>query len=92
MEMTPGSLFVVYRFANEDPITHVRGAHPVGVGTGAAGGGLAGAGIGAAIAGPVGAAVGVVVGALSGAFAGKSAAEVLNPTDDRDHWRYDCVL
>jgi len=73
--------------ANRDPITGEPGAHPVGVGTGAAGGAVAGAVIGAAVAGPIGAGVGVVVGAVSGGLAGKSAAETINPTTEHEFWR-----
>lgn len=72
---------------NKDPMTGEPGAHPVGVGTGAAGGGIAGAVLGAAVAGPIGAGVGAVVGALSGGLAGKSAAEVVNPTVQHEFWR-----
>lgn len=73
--------------ANKDPITGAHGAHPVGVGTGAAGGGIAGAVIGAAVGGPIGAGVGAVVGAVTGGMAGKEAAEAINPTTEHAFWR-----
>lgn len=73
--------------ANRDPLTGAPGAHPVGVGTGAAGAGAAGAAIGAAVGGPVGAAVGGAVGAVAGGLAGKGAAEAVNPTVEDDYWR-----
>lgn len=73
--------------ANRDPMTGAPGAHPIGVGTGAAGGGIAGAVIGGAVAGPIGAGVGAVVGAVSGGFAGKGAAEMINPTSEHEFWR-----
>ena len=66
--------------ANLDPLTHEPGAHPVGVGVGAAGIGAVGALIGA-VAGPVGLLVGTVVGALAGAVVGKETAETVNPTE-----------
>jgi len=77
----------VIRDANRDPMTGEPGAHPVGVGTGAAGGGIAGAVIGGAVAGPIGAGVGAVVGAVSGGLAGKDAAEAINPTIEHEFWR-----
>jgi hypothetical protein len=72
--------------ANPDPITGAPGAHPVGVGVGAAGAGAAGAAIGA-VGGPVGAAVGAVVGAVAGGLAGKGVAESVNPTEEDAYWR-----
>ncbi|PYQ39207.1 MAG: hypothetical protein DMF77_22140 [Acidobacteria bacterium] len=73
--------------ANRDPLTGAPGAHPVGVGTGAAGGGAAGAAVGAVVGGPVGAAVGGAVGAVAGGLAGKGAAEAVNPTVEDEYWR-----
>jgi len=73
--------------ANRDPLTGAPGAHPVGVGTGAAGGGTAGAAVGAVVGGPVGAAVGGAVGAVAGGLAGKGAAEAVNPTVEDEYWR-----
>ncbi len=70
---------------NRDPISGEPGAHPVGVGLGAAGAGAAGAAIGMA-AGPVGAAVGAVVGAVVGGLAGKGVAEAIDPTAEHAHW------
>lgn len=72
--------------ANRDVITEEPGAHPVGVGLGATGGGITGAAIGAA-AGPVGAAVGAVAGAIIGGMAGKDIAESYNPTAEDAYWR-----
>jgi hypothetical protein len=71
---------------NPDPVTAEPGAHPVGVGLGAAGGGITGAAIGAA-AGPVGAAVGAVAGAIIGGMAGKDIAESYDPTTEDAYWR-----
>lgn len=73
--------------ANLDPISGAPGAHPIGVGAGAAGGGVTGAAIGGAVAGPIGAGVGAIVGAVAGGLAGKGAAEVVNPTVEHDYWR-----
>jgi hypothetical protein len=73
--------------ANRDPITNAPGAHPVGVGAGAAGGAAAGAAIGAAVGGPVGAVVGGSVGAVAGGLGGKGAAEAVNPTVEDAYWR-----
>ncbi|HWB13863.1 MAG TPA: glycine zipper domain-containing protein [Pirellulales bacterium] len=72
--------------ANPDPLTGEPGAHPVGVGLGAAGGGITGAAIGAA-AGPVGAAVGALAGAVIGGMAGKDIAESYDPTTEDTYWR-----
>jgi hypothetical protein len=72
--------------ANPDPITKSPGAHPVGVGIGAAGAGAAGAAIGA-VGGPIGAAAGAVIGAVAGCLAGKGVAESVNPTDEDTYWR-----
>jgi phage tail tape-measure protein len=72
--------------ANRDPISGSPGAHPVGVGVGAAGAGAAGAAIGA-VGGPIGAAVGAVVGAVAGGLAGKGVAESVNPTEEDAYWR-----
>jgi hypothetical protein len=71
---------------NPDPVTGEPGAHPVGVGLGAAGGGITGAAIGAA-AGPVGAAVGAIAGAIIGGMAGKDIAESYDPTAEDAYWR-----
>ena len=76
---------------NRDPITGAHGAHPVGVGTGAAAAGATGAVIGGAVGGPVGAGVGAVVGAVAGGLMGKGAAEAVNPTIEHDYWRVEYV-
>jgi hypothetical protein len=73
--------------ANPDPITGEPGAHPVGVGLGAAGGGAAAGALAGAAAGPVGAAVGAVVGAVAGGYAGKGIAESIDPTAEDAYWR-----
>jgi uncharacterized protein (TIGR02271 family) len=75
------------RDTNPDPITGAPGAHPVGVGIGAAGGGATGAAIGTAVAGPIGTAVGAVIGAVAGGLAGKSVAEGIDPTAEDAYWR-----
>jgi ElaB/YqjD/DUF883 family membrane-anchored ribosome-binding protein len=68
---------------NPDPITGAPGAHPVGVGLGAAAGGIAaGAAAGTFAAGPIGTVVGAAIGAVVGGLAGKGAAESVNPTKD----------
>jgi hypothetical protein len=72
---------------HRDPITKTPGAHPVGVGAGAAGAGAAGAAIGGAMGGPVGAVVGAAVGAVAGGLGGKAAAEAINPTIEEEWWR-----
>jgi phage tail tape-measure protein len=72
---------------NQDPITHTPGAHPVGVGAGAAGAGAAGAAIGGAIGGPIGAVAGAAIGAVVGGLGGKAAAESVNPTIEDTYWR-----
>ena len=72
---------------NRDPTSGQQGSHPLGVGLGAAGGGVAGAAIGAAIAGPVGAAVGTVVGGLAAAYGAHGVAEVMNATSEEKYWR-----
>ncbi|TMA28631.1 MAG: hypothetical protein E6J78_05815 [Deltaproteobacteria bacterium] len=72
---------------HRDPITKTPGAHPVGVGAGAAGAGAAGAAIGGAVGGPLGAVVGAAVGAFAGGLGGKAAAESVNPTLENTWWR-----
>ena len=71
---------------NRDPITGQPGAHPVGVGLGAAGAGATGAAIGS-VAGPVGTVVGAVVGAVAGGLMGKGVAEAIDPTVEDAYWR-----
>jgi hypothetical protein len=72
---------------NQDPITHTPGAHPIGVGAGAASAGAAGAAIGGAVGGPIGALVGAAVGAVAGGLGGKAAAESVNPSIEDAWWR-----
>lgn len=75
---------------NRDPITGTRGAHPMGVGVGAATAGAVGGVIGSAIpviGTAIGVAVGTAVGAVVGGFAGKGAAEALFPTEEESYWR-----
>ncbi len=71
---------------NRDPLSGEQGAHPVGVGLGAAGAGAAGAAIGS-VAGPIGTAVGAVIGAVAGGLAGKGVAESVDPTIEDAYWR-----
>ena len=73
--------------ANRDPLSGAPGAHPVGVGAGAATAGATGAAVGAVVGGPVGAVVGAAVGAVAGGLAGKGAAEAVNPTMEDKYWR-----
>ena len=72
---------------NADPITGAHGAHPVGVGLGAAAAGAAAGAAGGAVAGPVGAVVGAVAGAVAGGLGGKAAAEAIDPTVEDTYWR-----
>lgn len=75
---------------NRDPITGTRGAHPMGVGFGAATAGAVGGVIGSAVpvvGTAIGVAVGAAVGAVVGGYAGKGAAEVLFPTEEEAYWR-----
>ena len=66
---------------NRDPITGASGAHPVGVGLGAAVGGIAaGAAAGTLAAGPIGTVVGAAAGAVAGGLGGKAVAEHFDPT------------
>src|SRR5919197_527621 len=67
---------------HRDPISQSPGAHPVGVGVGAAG-----AAIGGAVGGPIGAVVGAAVGAVAGGLGGKAAGEAVNPTLEHVWWR-----
>lgn len=74
--------------ANRDPITGAPGAHPVGVGLGAAAGGVAaGAAAGTLAAGPIGTVVGAAVGAVVGGLGGKAVAEHFDPTVEERYWR-----
>ena len=72
---------------NKDPITGTIGAHPLGVGVGAASAGIAAGAMGAAVGGPIGAIAGAAVGAVLGGLAGKATAEELNPTIEGKYWR-----
>src|ERR1039457_2367176 len=73
---------------NRDPITGTPGAHPLGVGIGAAAGGIAaGAAAGTLAAGPVGTIAGMAVGAVVGGLGGKAVAEHYDPTVEEQHWR-----
>jgi hypothetical protein len=72
--------------AHRDPISGEPGAHPLGVGLGAAGAATAGAAVGS-LGGPVTAVLGAAVGGVLGGIAGKSAAEVVNPTAEDTYWR-----
>jgi hypothetical protein len=62
--------------ANRDPLSGEVGAHPIGVGLGAAAAGMA-----------FGAAVGAAVGAIAGGLAGKGVAEAIEPTAEDAYWR-----
>jgi len=73
--------------ANRDPISGAPGAHPIGVGAGAAVGGAAAGAATGTIAGPVGTVVGAAVGAVAGAIAGKAVAEAIDPTVEDAYWR-----
>ena len=72
---------------NADPITNEPGAHPVGVGIGAAAAGAVTGAAAGALAGPIGAAVGVVAGAVAGGLGGKAVAESIDPTEEDAYWR-----
>ncbi len=72
--------------SNPDPITGEPGAHPIGVGAGAAAVGTAGAAVGA-VAGPVGVVAGAAIGAVVGGLAGKSVAERIDPTNEDGYWQ-----
>lgn len=71
---------------NPDAITGEPGAHPVGTGIGAAGGGLVGAGLGS-VAGPIGTVIGAAAGGIAGGYAGKAVAEEFDPTAEDAYWR-----
>lgn len=80
--------------SNPDPITGAPGAHPTGVGIGAAAGGATGIGaaiaVGAAtgsVAGPIGTAIGIIAGAVVGGYVGKGIGEKVDPTEDDNYWR-----
>jgi hypothetical protein len=75
---------------NRDPLSGAAGAHPVGVGVGAATGGAAGAMIGSVIPGAgtvIGGAIGALIGAVGGGYAGKGIAEAIDPTAEDAYWR-----
>ena len=75
------------KHANKDPITGTPGAHPVGVGLGAVGGGAAVGAAAGAVAGPIGAVAGAAIGAVVGGLVGKASAEEINPTFEATYWR-----
>jgi hypothetical protein len=73
--------------ANRDPLSGESGAHPLGVGVGAAAAGLAvGAAVGT-VAGPIGTTVGAAFGAIAGGLMGKDVAELADPTAEGVWWR-----
>src|ERR1700693_4408422 len=66
---------------NRDPITGAPGAHPVGVGLGAAAGGIAAGAADGTVAGcPGGTGVGAAGGAVAGVLGDKAVAEHFDPT------------
>jgi hypothetical protein len=64
-----------------DEINVMPTPYPVGVGFGAASGGMAGAAIGSAVAGPIGAAVGAMFGGFLGACGGHGIARAVTGSD-----------
>jgi hypothetical protein len=62
-------------------INALPNSHPLGLGFGAASGGMVGAAIGSAVAGPAGAAVGAVFGGVLGACGGQGIARAVNNSD-----------
>lgn len=72
---------------NRDPITRAQGAHPLGVGVGAAAGGMAAGAAAGSTLGPVGTVAGAAVGAVLGGLAGKSVAELIDPTLEDVYWQ-----
>jgi len=72
---------------NRDPVTGAQGAHPLGVGVGAAAGGLAAGAAAGSTLGPAGTVAGAAVGALLGGLAGKSVAELIDPTLEDVYWQ-----
>jgi hypothetical protein len=72
--------------AHRDPMTGEAGAHPIGVGIGAAGGATIGAVVGS-VAGPLGTAAGAALGGFAGGLTGKGLAEGTNPTVEDAYWR-----
>ncbi len=73
--------------AHRDPLSGEVGAHPIGVGLGAAAAGMAfGAAVGT-VAGPAGTVLGAMVGAVAGGLAGKGVAEAIAPTAEDAYWR-----
>jgi hypothetical protein len=72
------------RSFNIDELDVVPSPHPIGLGFGAAGGGMAGAAIGSAIYGPIGAAVGAMFGGLVGACGGHGIARAVSGNEGRE--------
>jgi len=73
--------------AHRDPLSGEVGAHPIGVGLGAATAGMAIGAAVASVAGPIGTALGAAVGAVAGGLAGKGVAEAITPTAEDAYWR-----
>jgi hypothetical protein len=73
--------------AHIDPLSGERGAHPLGVGIGAAAAGLAAGAAAGTVAGPAGAAIGAALGAIAGGLVGKDVAELADPTTGGAWWR-----
>ncbi|WP_437186985.1 hypothetical protein SH668x_000358 [Planctomicrobium sp. SH668] len=72
---------------HEDPLSGETGAHPIGVGLGAAATGAAVGAVGGMVGGPVGATLGAIVGAVAGGLGGKAFAEEVDPTIEEAFWR-----
>lgn len=73
--------------AHRDPLSGEVGAHPIGVGLGAAAAGMAFGAAAGTVAGPIGTVVGAMVGAVAGGLAGKGVAEAIDPTSEDAYWR-----
>src|SRR5450432_1765621 len=87
-EMTMDNRDIKQPETNPDPITGAPGAHPIGVGIGAAAGGItAGEAAGTLAAGPIGTVIGAAVGAVVGGMGGKAIAEHFDPTIEEQYWR-----
>lgn len=82
-----GDRSVGSRDLTADVVSDEPDGHPVGTGVGAAGGAVTGTSLGGAIGGAAGAVIGGAIGAIGGGLAGRSAAEVVNPTEEEAYWR-----
>jgi hypothetical protein len=82
-----GERSVGSRGLNAERTSGEAGAHPVGTGVGAAGGGTTSAGVNGESSGSTGVVNGAVPGAIGDGLRDASVGEVINPVEEEAYWR-----